>query len=734
MKINEKSLMLLLSGDSVMPNREGQKQSKSNNSSTRNSSLKSVINVFSNNAVPVAVVLSMLMLFVPLNKVLIDVAMTINIAISLVILMTVLYTKRAADFSSFPRVTLFVTMLGLAINVCSTRLILTEHSLRNQSEMVKAFANIVTGGNLVVGFVIFIILIVVQVVVVTKGAGRVSEVSARFTLDSMNNKMFDIQNDLNSGAITESEAAKRKERIRREVDFYSAMDGSSKFVSGNVKAGIFITVVNLLGGLITGMVLGNMDFSEALKSYTTLTIGDGLMSQLPSLMLSFATGILVTGSSEEEFIGDQLKRNFSIDGTIYVIVGIALLVLGVAFHTKSAFVLVPVGTGLIYMGIQMRKNQEKAEKEKLTSEAAAKVGKKQSANPDDVSPIVTLDSLSLDLGYALVPLVDKEKGAELLERVTRIRREEALDLGLVVPPIRIRDSMAIDPEEYSFKIRGVEVGRSRLKLNHYMCMNTGGVSVGDRLQGEKTYDPAFGMEAIWLPETRRAEAERAGYAVIDPPTIIATHLTEIIRRHAAEIITRQEVSAMIAKIKETNPVVVDEVLNGDHKLSYGEIETVLKNLLEEQVSIRNMVTILETLANFAPLTRDTTLLTEKVRQSLGAQICMQYTDQNKVLAVLKLSQSLAQSILEHEVRPIGQKPFVAFDPVDGRRYIDAMSSSITAVQSRNFIPIILCPDEVRQLVKASTEREIPGLVVISISEVMSAGDKIKVETIGDIDV
>ena len=701
----------------------------------------SILSVISGNAVAVAVILTVLMMFIPLNKVIVDIAMALNLAVSFIILLTVIYTRRASDFTSFPRVTLLVTLFGLAINIASTRLILTHPvigkydigSIPGQSSLVQAFANIVTGKSLVVGFIIFIILIVVQVIVVTKGAGRVSEVSARFTLDSMNNKMFDIQNELNSGAITEEEAAKRKEQIRREVDFYSAMDGASKFVSGNVKAGIFITIVNLVGGIITG-VIGGADVGEAFKSYANLTIGDGLMSQLPALMLSFATGILVTGSSADEVIGDQLKKNFSVSGTAYIIVGAALAVMGVAFFGMATLVLVPVGGIFIYVGIRMQKMQKEKKAKEETKALAAKGKKQTGSSPDDVSHVVSLDPLSLDLGYALVSLVDKEKGAELLERVTRIRREQALDLGLVIPPIRIRDSMNIEPDEYSFKIRGIEAGRSRLKLGYYMCLNTGSVKKENLLTGEKTHDPAFGMDAIWVPETKRAEAERVGYAVIDPPTIIATHLTEIIRRHAADILTRQEVSKIIEKVKSEYPVVVDEVLTGENKLSYGQIEAVLKALLEEQISIRNMVVILETLSNFAPISKDPWVLAEKVRQALGAQICLQYVDENKVLPVLILSQTLAESILEHKAVIAGQKPFVAFDPVEGRKYIEAMSASIAAVREKNYLPIVVCPDEVRQLVKSSTEREIPGIVVLSYSEINAAGNSIKVERIGDIDV
>ena len=709
---------------------------------SKHSTVRTILGAIGDNSIAVAVVLTVLMMFIPLHKALIDLAMVVNLAISFIILLTVIYTKRPSDLSSFPRVVLLVTLFGLAINISSTRLILTQPSrnittlMNGQSEMVKSFSQIVTGNNLVVGFIIFIILIVVQVVVVTKGAGRVSEVSARFTLDSMNNKMFDIQNELNSGAITEEEAAKRKELIRREIDFFSAMDGSSKFVSGNVKAGIFITVVNLIGGIITGVIFGGMSINDAMDSYIKLTIGDGLLSQLPSLMLSFATGILVTGSSTEEFLGDQLKRNFSIDGTIYVIVGIALVAMGLAFHNGSSIALIPIGALFIYLGTRMQRLQkaEVAKAEALKTQAASK--KQSGATGDDVSPIVKLEPLSLDLGYALVPLVEEDKGAELLERVTRIRREEALDLGLVVPPIRIRDSIAIDPEEYLFKIRGMEVGRFKLKLGYYMCLNTGNVEPSKKIIGEKTYDPAFGMEAIWVSESKRVEAERAGYAVIDPPTIIATHLTELIKRRAADILSRQDVKLIIDKIKETSPVVVEEVLNaeGAKRFTYGEIEAVLKNLLAEQVSIRNMVDILETLANFAPLTKDPFILTEKVRQKLGAQICLQYADENKNLTVLTLSQSLSEKVLQHKVEAVGERPYVAFSPVDGRKYIEAISAGCAAASEGHHIPIILCSDEIRALVKSSTEREMPGLVVLSISEVMAAGTSIKVKTIGDIDV
>ena len=697
----------------------------------------SILNFVLRNSLAVGIIVVVLFMFIPLPTAFIDLAMVINLALSFIILLTVIYMKRAADFTSFPRVVLITTIFGLAINISSTRNILvhpvkTSGHMAGQSEMVQAFANIVAGDKVLIGFIIFIILIVVQVLVITKGADRVSEVTARFTLDAMNNKMFTIQNQINNGSITEEEGELKINQLRQEIDFYSAMDGSSKFVSGNVKAGIFITVVNLIGGIVTGTMAG-ASITDALDSYAKLTIGDGLMSQLPSLLLSFSTGLLITGSNDGDLLSDQLKEQFSANGTIYVIVGATLVALGLAFHNGATATLVPIGILFIFVGSRLSHLKTKEEEQKtMEAEKAKNSPQKGNGGSEEISPVVKLDELSLEIGYALIPLVDDEKGAELMSRVKRIRREAALDLGLVIPPIHIMDQMELSPEEYSFKIRGIEAGRGRLKLGHFMCLNTGNVPKDREIVGEKTKDPAFGMDAIWLPDSKRLEAEKAGYAVIDAPTIIATHLTELIRRNASKILSRQSVSAIIEEIKKTNPVVVDEVTTGDHRFSYGEIEAVLKNLLEEQVSIRNMVVILETLGDYGKLTRDPWTLTEKVREALGAQICQQYADENKVLHVLNLSQSLAQKILDHRADMPGKGPIVAFDPVDARNYISTMSNAVAAVRERNYLPIILCPSEVRRLVKSSTELEMPGIIVLSINEVMAASPNIKVESLGEI--
>ena len=697
-----------------------------------------VLNFIQQNIPGVAAVVVVLMLIIPLPKSFIDFFMILNLALSVIILLVVIYTPRASSFSTFPRIVLFATLFGLGINISSTRLIFVSPARASgysssQSAMVQAFANIVTGGsNVVIGMVIFIILIVIQVLVITKGAGRVSEVAARFTLDAMSTKQFDIDNQLSQGYITEDEAKIMKEELRRDIDFYQNMDGSSKFVSGNVKAGIFITVINLIGGFIVGMVNNNMSFTDALSVYSVLTIGDGLLSQLPSLMLSFATGILVTGDKSGETLTDKIKKEFSIDGIIYEIVGAFLALMGIALRNHTQYLLVPMGALLFWFGFKMTKAKEDKEIKRKAAEAAEKSSSQQGAAAPENDAVAPLDPLQLQLGFALIPLVDKEKGAELLERITRIRRECALDIGLPVPKIRIIDNMSLEPNEYVFQIRGIKAGGSKLRLGYYMCMNTGLVT--EEIPGEVTKDPAFGMPAIWVPEERRAEAEQAGYAVIDPPTVIATHITEIIRGNAARILGRQEVDILINSVKETNPIVVNEVLNGDKvRFTYGDIEKVLKGLLHEKVSIRNMVTILEALANFGGITKNTWELIEKVREALGLQICLQYVDQDDKLRVVNLSQGWSQKFLDYAQSPSdGSQPFVAFDPVDGRKWIEAVSKTITSVHAMGYQPIIMCSSIIRQLVRYSIEREMPGVVVISDREILAASNNIGLEVLGEI--
>ena len=693
----------------------------------------SVLSFITKNIVAVAIVLGVFLLFIPIPKFMIDLSMILNLAFSIIILLVVIRIPRPSDFQTFPRIILLQTLFSLAINISSTRLILTgdfrNGTLQGQSAMVQSFAKIVAGNNIVIGFVMFIILIVVQVLVVTKGAGRVSEVAARFSLDSMNQKLFDIDNRLNSGVIDETQAEMLKEAVRKDIDFYSNMDGSSKFVSGNVKAGIFITVINLVGGFIIGMVMNGMDFSKALSTYSTLTIGDGLTSQLPSLIISFATGLLVTGTKSDETFDVQLKKEFTSDGHIYIIVAVVMFLSSFVLRQGTQFILIPVAALFGFIGYRLvQKNEKQAQAAKM--EENAKKSETQTS-PADSEQITMLDPLSLELGYGLIPLVDKEKGAELLERITRIRVETRYDIGLNIPSIRIVDNMSLEPNDYSFKIEGIEAGHATIRLGYLMCMDTG--AVVEPLKGEKTKDPAFGMDAIWLPEEQRSEAENAGYVVVDPPTIISTHITEIIRSHAAQMLDRQAVSVILETVKKSNPVLVDEVLN-TAKISYGVIEKVMQNLLEEKVSIRNYVKILETMANYASVSQNVWDLTAKVREALGLQICKQYADpQDNKLRVMRLSQPLSEMVAQYAYNPPdGSKPYVSFDPVDRRKWITAISNSLARINQMGVMPIILCVSGIRQLVRSAIEREQPGVVVLSDMEIFEAGNNISVEIIDEI--
>lgn len=690
-------------------------------------------------ALGITLVFIIVMLVIPFPNFLVDIFMTSNLLFSIILLLTVLYTPRASSLSSFPQIVLLFTIYGIGINVASTRLILTADGTKglaalsqNQSAMVQAFANIVANDNIVIGFVIFIIFIVVQVLVITKGAGRVSEVAARFTLDSMSTKQFDIDNQLSQGSITEEEARIQKEQLRRDIDFYSNMDGASKFVSGNVTAGIFITVINLVGGFLVGMLQYKLSWTDALNLYSKLTIGDGLLSQLPSLLLSFSTGLLVTGDKSNENLGEKISKEFTVESRIFTIAGTVLLLMAIAFHNKTALFLIPIGGLVIFYGYNLTKKKEKDAIKKAQEEQKAREQSMQVKNNPESDSVSPLDPLQLQIGYALIPLVDKEKGAELLERITRIRKECANEMGLPVPRIRIIDNMSLDPNVYSFQIRGIEVASSTIRLGYYMCMNTG--SVTEEIAGEKTKDPAFGMPAIWVPEENRSEAEQAGYAVVDPPTLIATHITEVIRAHAAEILGRQEVETLINSVKEQNPIVVNEVLHGEQrKFSYGDIEKVLQGLLREQVSIRNMVTILETLANFGSISSDPYFLTEKVREALGVQICLQYADSDKHLRVINLGQDWVNLISENiHIPQDGSAPFVGFDLETGRQWTKCVSEKIAQTRSLGYMPIILAAHQIRPYVHYLLESEMSGVVVLSDSEVLKAGKSIQLEVLGEI--
>ncbi|MEL3904700.1 MAG: flagellar biosynthesis protein FlhA [Treponemataceae bacterium] len=685
-------------------------------------------NFFTQIAVAIGVITIVFMLVLPMPTFLLDFFMALNFIISVIILLIVLFTEHPTKFSVFPSLLLVMTIFGLTINVTSTRLILTQGAKFNGA-MIKAFSSFVVGSSgtegLVTGFVVFIIIIAVQVFVITKGATRIAEVQARFSLDFISVKQMSIENEYNSGAISFEEAQEKKQQVQKDADFYGAMDGASKFVSGNVKVSIFITIVNILGGLLIGVLIRHEDFASAIGTYTRFTIGDGLLSQLPSLLISVASGLIVTRSAGAGSFGDDISDQFSKEASVYFIAAAVLAIMALlpGFPTIILLLLAFL-TG--FVGWQLRKsNAAKAAKQAAGAQTAGKDGnletKGQSAS--DVSPIVPLDPLSLELGYGLIPLVDKEKGAELLERITRIRRTSALELGLVAPRIRIIDNMRIQPDEYCFKIRGVEVARGRIRMDSYLAINSGDVT--EEIPGERTLEPAFGLPAIWISENSRERAEMLGYTVVDPPSIIATHLTEIIKRNAANILDRQMVQGIIDALRKDSPAVVDDVLK---VASLGEIQKILQQLLSEQVSIRNTVTIFETIADYRPVTSDIVALTERVRQALGRQICLQYADEHKTIHALVLSPELTEKLISSRVDTINGS-MVGWDTATQHAWIKSLTDSFIAVQKGGYIPIILTTEETRILVKRSTEREFPNLVVLAASEI---SNDVSVEALGEV--
>ncbi|GMO56620.1 MAG: flagellar biosynthesis protein FlhA [Termitinemataceae bacterium] len=673
-----------------------------------------------------AVIAVVMMLVIPMPTVILDALMAMNLVMGLLILLIVLYTKKATDFSIFPTVILITTVFGLALNVSSTRLILTQ-GMNFDGHMIRAFSTFVVGSGgsegLVVGLIIFIVIIAVQVVVITKGSTRIAEVAARFTLDKMPAKQMAVESEFNQGAITEEEMKKRKQEIDQESSFYGAMDGASKFIAGNVKVGIFITVVNMVGGIIIGVALHGEPFVSAITEYIGLTIGDGLLSQMPALLISTATGMIVTRSVSNGTFAEDVTTEFTRQPRVFWI-GAVVLMMFALIPGFPWYVLIPMAGLLAFAAFRLSADQKRKAAEGPQAEAEA-AEKKAQEGSGEMAPIAPLDPLSLELGYALVPLVDKDKGAELLERVQHLRRESALDLGLVIPKIRIVDNMALDPAEYCVKIKGVEVGRGRIRMSCYLCINPSGIK--DDLPGERTVDPTFGLPAVWITDEYRDEAERAGYTVVDPPSIIATHLTEIIKTHAGEILGRQDTQAILETLKKDYSAVIDDV---QKNLTLVDIQKVLQGLLNEQVSIRNIVTILETISDYATVSKVSHFLIEKARQALGRQICLQYTDDERNLHILTIEQSLEEKIASCVVET-GNARLAALPPDLNSAFLKAVNRAVVIAREAGNQAVIVCSEQARSLVKQLTVREIPELAVLSIPEIVQ---DVNVIQIGEIKV
>ena len=647
---------------------------------------------------------------IPIPSLLLDVMLAINIGIALIILFNVLFVKEVLDMSFFPTLLLFTTIFRISLNVSSTRLIL---STGNPGVVVQTFGNFVGGGNLVIGAIVFIVLVIIQFIVINKGSERVAEVTARFTLDAMPGKQMAIDADLNTGAITDKEAKERREKIQKESSFFGAMDGATKYVKGDATAGLIITFINVIGGTIMGVMFQGLAAGEAIQKFGILTIGDGLVSQIPSLLISLSTGILVTkGSNEADFSGILVKQLFGIPKVLYI-VGTVLIFLGIVTPLRNEWWLfLGLGGAFIATGKSISKNIgiESIEEEATQAENDAEEIRK----PENVVSLLQVDPIELEFGYGIIPLADVNQGGDLLDRVVMIRRQIALELGTVVPIIRLRDNIQLNPNQYIIKIKGIQVTEGEILFDHYMAMNPGYVE--EEITGIPTFEPSFHLPAIWITEGQRERAESLGYTVVDPPSIIATHLTEVIRSHIAELLTRQDVQNLVNNLKDSNPVLVDELV--PKLLGLGEIQKVLQNLLAEGISIRDLLTIFETLADHAQTTRDTDVLTEYARQGLKRAISNKYFPSNETTSVITLDPKVEQEIMG-AVKQTEQGSYLALDPETTIKIIDSVETEVSKLESLGKNAIIITSPIVRMYFKKLTEDYFKDLIVVSYNEVES---------------
>ena len=669
----------------------------------------------------VIVVISMII--VPLPLFLIDVLLILNITLSLIILLTALFSKEPLELSTFPTVLLITTIFRLGLNISTTRLILGQG---DAGAVVRTFGSFVAGGNIVLGAIIFIIIVIIQFLVITKGAERVSEVSARFILDAMPGKQMAIDADLNTGLIDEAEAKLRRKKIQEEASFYGAMDGASKFVKNDAIAGIIITFINIIGGIIlgsTGIVTKkSIPILEALDIYTVLTIGDGLVSQIPSLLISTATGILVTKTATESDMSSDLLKQLGSTPKVLQITGGTLIAIGL-FTPLPDIITLPVGVLLFLGANSINKNLKlQSISEEISSED---IEAEEIRRPENVVSLLQVDPIELEFGYGIIPLADVNQGGDLLDRVVMIRRQIALELGAIVPIIRLRDNIQLSPNQYIIKIKGVEISKGENLFDHYMAMNPGYVE--EEIDGIETVEPAFGLPALWISESQREKAEILGYTVVDPPSIIATHLTEIIKSHIHELLSRQDVQTLIDNVKETHPALIDELV--PKTLGIGEIQKVLANLLKESVSIRDLVTIFETLADYGTITRDTDLLTEYVRQNLSRAISRKFLNQ-QTNNIITLDPDLEQTIMD-SVQQSEQGSYLALDPETTQRIFEKLSQEIRRFSSIGQQPILLTSPIVRIYFKRLSEQVTPDLIVLSYNEI---DPSIEIQSIGMVSI
>ncbi len=661
----------------------------------------------SNTAMAAGIAGILLVMMIPLPPFVLDILLSISITFALIILLVSVYVSRPLDFSVFPSVLLIATLLRLSLNVASTRIILLHGNEGSGAagQVIQAFGAFVVGGNYVVGFIIFLVLVLINFIVITKGATRIAEVAARFTLDAMPGKQMSIDADLNAGMISDGEARRRRQEIGLEADFYGAMDGASKFVRGDAIAGIVITITNILGGLIVGVLQLGMPVGDAARTYTLLTVGDGLVTQIPALVVSTAAGMLISRSTASSDLSREVAGQLFTQPKVVASASAILLIFGLipGMPTVSFLLLALVSGVIAYRTLKSsRRAEEKKVKEERPAETAA----------ESIEALLPLDSLELEMGYSLVPLVDAGQGGELLKRIKVLRRQMAVEMGFIMPPIHIRDNLQIKPGEYVVKLKGVEVAHGEIQMGRYLAITAG--DEGAKIEGIETKEPSFGLPAVWIDGKAKESVQAKGFVVVDPATVITTHVTEIVKTHAGELLGRQDVQSLLDSLAKSHPKVVEEIV--PKIVSLGMLQKVLQRLLRERVSIRDFLTILETAADYAPLTKNVDLLTGYVRQSLARLITREYRDADGNMTVIMVSPDIEENI-DKSVQHAEYESFVVADPILIHKMVGNLQKFVKTFTEKGLQPIILCSPTVRIYLRNILEKFFPSIVVLSHNEI-----------------
>ncbi|MBF0705174.1 flagellar biosynthesis protein FlhA [Alkalihalobacillus hwajinpoensis] len=670
-------------------------------------------------AVLVSVIMIVIMMVIPFPPLLLDFLIMMNISLALTIILVAMNTKEALQFSIFPSLLLLTTLFRLGLNVSTTRSILTN---KTGGQVIETFGSFVVGGSVVIGLLVFLILVIIQFIVITKGSERVAEVAARFTLDAMPGKQMSIDADLNAGMISDREAKVSREKIAREADFYGAMDGASKFVKGDAIAGIVITLINIIGGLIIGMVVHGMPVGDAATTFTLLSIGDGLVSQIPALLISTATGIVVTRAASDGNLGSDITAQIFAYPKLLYVVGAVVALLGLATPINPLLTF-PIAGLLVYGGWVMQKSLDQTKEVEL---AAGDEEIEEMKKPESVTSLLQVDPIEFEFGYGLIPLADQKQGGDLLDRVIMIRRQIALEFGIVVPVIRIRDNIQLEPNEYVIKIKGNRVAGGEVRLDQYLAMSSG--LEDETITGVETVEPAFGLPALWVTEEMKDRAELSDYTIVDPPSVVSTHLTEVIKRHAHELLSRQEVKHLLDNVRESSPAVLEELI--PNILSIGDVQKVLMRLLKEKVSIRSLDMILESLADNGVRTKDTDVLAEYVRQSLSRQITSQVAIPGEPLKVLTAGARLEKRFAE-SVQQSDQGSYLALDPETSQTIYQEVLQQVSRLQQSGIQPILLTSPAIRMYLRQFLERYMPELTILSYSELEP---NVEVQSVGVINL